>query len=147
MKKNLVISLGVMCMITVFSVVNVQAALNGYLKIEWKAKGTVVTIVKCMNGSCPVEGLKAGEYMVSLCDAKGKSVVAGPTPLSFEYEVKAPRDAASGLPTGKRQHKPMTITKEWDKSSPKNIITITENGSSIVFKTMAADDWLPPSTK
>ncbi|MCB2047736.1 MAG: type VI secretion system tube protein Hcp [Novosphingobium sp.] len=30
----------------------------------------------------------------------------------------APRDAASGLPTGKRQHKPMTVTKEVDKSSP-----------------------------
>lgn len=34
-------------------------------------------------------------------------------------EVKSPRDAASGLATGKRQHKPMTITKEIDKSSPK----------------------------
>lgn len=28
------------------------------------------------------------------------------------------RDAASGLPTGKRQHKPITITKPIDKSSP-----------------------------
>jgi hypothetical protein len=34
-------------------------------------------------------------------------------------EVKSPRDAASGQATGKRQHKPMTITKELDKSSPK----------------------------
>jgi hypothetical protein len=34
-------------------------------------------------------------------------------------EVKGPRDAASGQATGKRQHKPMTITKELDKSSPK----------------------------
>lgn len=34
-------------------------------------------------------------------------------------EVKSPRDAASGLPTGKRQHKPVTFTKELDKSSPK----------------------------
>jgi hypothetical protein len=33
-------------------------------------------------------------------------------------EVVSPRDAASGLPTGKRQHKPLTITKEIDKSSP-----------------------------
>jgi len=30
----------------------------------------------------------------------------------------APRDAASGLATGKRMHKPFTITKEIDKSSP-----------------------------
>lgn len=34
-------------------------------------------------------------------------------------EVKSPRDAATGQSSGKRQHKPMTITKEYDKSSPK----------------------------
>ncbi|PKA82015.1 type VI secretion system (T6SS) effector Hcp [Ulvibacter sp. MAR_2010_11] len=33
-------------------------------------------------------------------------------------EVVSPRDAASGLPSGKRQHKPLTITKEMDKSTP-----------------------------
>ena len=30
----------------------------------------------------------------------------------------ATRDAASGLPTGKRQHKPFTITKPVDKATP-----------------------------
>ncbi|MCI0497505.1 MAG: type VI secretion system tube protein Hcp [Thermoplasmata archaeon] len=40
--------------------------------------------------------------------------------LSLEWGIATqPRDAASGLPTGKRQHKSMTITKELDKSSPK----------------------------
>ena len=29
-----------------------------------------------------------------------------------------PRDAASGLPTGKRQHKPISITKPVDKATP-----------------------------
>lgn len=33
--------------------------------------------------------------------------------------MRSPRDAASGLPTGKRQHKPITITKEWGASTPK----------------------------
>jgi Type VI secretion system effector, Hcp len=32
--------------------------------------------------------------------------------------IVSPRDPASGLPTGKRMHKPMVITKELDKSSP-----------------------------
>ena len=32
--------------------------------------------------------------------------------------VVAERDAASGLPTGKRMHKPFVITKEMDVSSP-----------------------------
>lgn len=33
-------------------------------------------------------------------------------------EVKSPRDASSGLATGKRMHKPTVIAKELDKSSP-----------------------------
>lgn len=37
---------------------------------------------------------------------------------SFALEIISPRDAASGLPTGKRMHKPFVITKEIDKSSP-----------------------------
>jgi hypothetical protein len=38
--------------------------------------------------------------------------------LVFNQAIVSPRDAASGLPTGKRQHKPFVITKELDKSSP-----------------------------
>ena len=34
------------------------------------------------------------------------------------HEVESPRDAASGLPTRKRQHHPITIVKPIDKSSP-----------------------------
>jgi hypothetical protein len=45
-------------------------------------------------------------------------------------EVKSPRDAASGLATGKRQHKPVTMTKEYDKSSPKLAESVTSTGTS-----------------
>lgn len=34
------------------------------------------------------------------------------------HEVVSPRDAASGLPTGKRQHKPLVVTKYLDKATP-----------------------------
>ncbi len=37
---------------------------------------------------------------------------------AFQHEIKSPRDPASGLPTGRRQHKPFTITKPLDKSTP-----------------------------
>ena len=37
--------------------------------------------------------------------------------IGFTHEVVSPRDAASGLPTGKRQHKPFTITKKIDSTS------------------------------
>lgn len=36
----------------------------------------------------------------------------------WNHEVISPRDAASGLPTGKRQHKPLQIIKKIDKASP-----------------------------
>ena len=36
----------------------------------------------------------------------------------YSHQVTSPRDAATGLATGKRQHKPLTITKEIDKSTP-----------------------------
>jgi type VI secretion system secreted protein Hcp len=38
--------------------------------------------------------------------------------LSVSQSNVSPRDAASGLPTGKRMHKPFVITKQWDASSP-----------------------------
>jgi type VI secretion system secreted protein Hcp len=38
---------------------------------------------------------------------------------SVAYAVEAPRDAASGLASGKRQHQPITIRREVDSASPK----------------------------
>ena len=37
--------------------------------------------------------------------------------LSFSYGVISPRDPATGMATGKRQHKPVRIKKEWSPSS------------------------------
>jgi len=35
----------------------------------------------------------------------------------FFYSVKSPRDAASGQASGKRMHKPFTVTKEWGRTA------------------------------
>lgn len=52
--------------------------------------------------------------------------------IGFTHQVKSPRDAASGLPTGKRQHMPLTITKEIDKATPllMNVLVNNENISN-----------------
>lgn len=52
--------------------------------------------------------------------------------IGYNHEVVSPRDAASGLPTGKRQHKALTITKELDKSTPLlyNVLVNNENIST-----------------
>lgn len=39
--------------------------------------------------------------------------------ISMGHAIVTPRDAASGLPTGRRQHSPFTIVKQFDKASPK----------------------------
>ncbi|WP_437585626.1 type VI secretion system tube protein TssD [Sorangium sp. So ce1000] len=38
--------------------------------------------------------------------------------IAVQHQVVSPRDPATGLPSGKRQHKPFVITKELDKSTP-----------------------------
>ena len=45
-------------------------------------------------------------------------------------EVKSPRDVATGQSSGKRTHKPMTISKEYDKSSPKLAESVSSTGIS-----------------
>ena len=38
---------------------------------------------------------------------------------AVDHSIAIPRDTQTGLPTGKRVHHPMKITKMYDKSSPK----------------------------
>ena len=68
-----------------------------------------------LNAYLKLKGQKSGEVKGSVTQ-KGRenSIMV----IAVEHEIISPRDAASGLPTGKRHHKPLTITKEVDKSSP-----------------------------
>ncbi len=61
----------------------------------------------------------------------------------WNHEVVSPRDAASGLPTGKRQHKPVTVTHPVDKASPllMNVLVNNEN-----ITDWRLDCWRPSST-
>ncbi|TAE50325.1 MAG: type VI secretion system tube protein Hcp [Bacteroidetes bacterium] len=47
--------------------------------------------------------------------------------LTYSHEILSPRDAASGLASGKRQHKPFVITKELDKASTKLATALVNN--------------------
>ena len=38
--------------------------------------------------------------------------------VAFSYGVLDPHDAATGAPSGRRQHQPVTFTKQWGASSP-----------------------------
>ncbi len=55
---------------------------------------------------------------------------------AVEDEVISPRDPASGLPTGKRQHKPIKVTIELDQSAPilYNMLSSNENIPTLELK-------------
>ena len=56
--------------------------------------------------------------------------------IAISHSIISPRDPQSGLPTGQRMHKPYTITKELDKSTPilYNVLCTNENLSEVVLK-------------
>lgn len=69
-------------------------ALNAYLKLAGQQTGEI-------KGSVTQKG-RENKIMV----------------IAVSHEIVSPRDPASGLPTGKRMHKPLVITKEVDRSTP-----------------------------
>jgi type VI secretion system secreted protein Hcp len=71
-----------------------------------------------------VHGAKSGDFSKTPIDVTGLS-----------HEIISPRDPASGLPTGKRQHKPITLTMEWGPSTPLflNALVTNEDLSSVLI--------------
>lgn len=59
---------------------------------------------------------------------------------SFQYEVRVPTDPGSGLPSGRRQHSPVTFTKVLGASSPQLFQALIQNESltSVTFDFVAA---------
>lgn len=87
-------------------------ALNAYMKLTGETQGEI-------RGPVTQKG-RRGSIMV----------------IGFGHEIVSPRDAASGLPTGKRQHKPLTITKEIDKTSPllMQALVTNENLTEVIIQ-------------
>jgi type VI secretion system secreted protein Hcp len=66
--------------------------------IHMSAKGQVQGAIK---GECTIRGLE-------------NTVVC----IGYGHEIVSPRDAATGLPTGMRQHKPLRVIKYIDQTTP-----------------------------
>lgn len=73
-----------------------------------------------------LKGQKSGEIKGSIVTKGFEGTIAVE---SISHEIVSPRDPQSGLPTGKRQHKPFVITKQIDKSTPilSNMLVNNEN--------------------
>jgi len=60
--------------------------------------------------------------------------------------VNAPRDASSGMATGKRQHKPVTFVKEWGAATPELLkLKPQYDVKKMEGSRVAADGWRPVS--
>lgn len=70
-------------------------AMPSHLSLEGNTQGAI-------EGSCEIEG-REGTILV----------------YAMDHLINIPRDTHTGLPTGKRIHGSLKITKEVDKSSPK----------------------------
>ncbi|WP_114789393.1 type VI secretion system tube protein TssD [Niabella yanshanensis] len=85
-------------------------ALNAYLKITGSKQGII-------KGSCIQRG-KEGLIEV----------------IAFDHEITSPRDAATGQASGKRQHQPLVVTKELDKSTTALIQALIQNETLSSFE-------------
>jgi type VI secretion system secreted protein Hcp len=76
-----------------------------------------------------IKGQKTGDIQGDNADG----TIAG---LASEHSIVSPRDPASGLPTGRRQHKPFTIVKSLDKSTPLlyQVLVTNENLPTVTLK-------------
>ncbi len=123
------------------------AAVNAYLYIQ-DAKGQITKVPVSNDGSFTSPKLASGPYTLRFGIGRGISSSTGAsadkystssggdnptesralnfTKITVTYDIVSPRDAATGLATGKRMHKPFVITKEVDKSSPSLKNTGTE---------------------
>jgi type VI secretion system secreted protein Hcp len=71
-----------------------------------------------------IEGTKQNKFKGESLLAAHKDKITG---LSFHHEITSPRDIATGLPSGRRQHQPIRITKEWGASSPQIMQALCTN--------------------
>jgi type VI secretion system secreted protein Hcp len=60
--------------------------------------------------------------------------------MAVDHQFNSPRDAASGLPTGRRQHQPIVITKEIDRASPLLAAVLARNENITDWR---LDFWRP----
>ena len=116
------------------------ASADYYLQIKAVGRDTPagpIYLDAVSTGDLDGDGL-ADEVIIRLACAGGEV-------RSAEYNVKGPRDAGSGMASGKRTHHPVTFVKEWGASTPQlRAMKVTydlKKGEVARAKPMAEDSW------
>ena len=71
-----------------------------------------------------VTGTKSGAFTGAVTTAAHANWIGV---IGVDYSVMSPHDTATGMASGKRQHRPLRITKETDKSSPQFFNALVTN--------------------
>jgi type VI secretion system secreted protein Hcp len=72
-----------------------------------------------------IKGLKQGQFKGDQPNRVGRADwIAG---IDFTMGLDVPRDEHTGLPTGKRQWKPVQFTKQWGAASPQILQALATN--------------------
>ncbi|HEV8098016.1 MAG TPA: type VI secretion system tube protein TssD [Gaiellaceae bacterium] len=82
-----------------------------------------------------IKGAKQGQFKGE--GSQKGSAQGGTIPLlRFASSAEAPRDAASGMASGKRQWQPIRLTKQWGAASPQLLQALSTNEqlTSVVFE-------------
>lgn len=85
--------------------------------LQDSATGKIYTCITDANGKFECKNLPDGKYSIT-CKNEADMMNWSFGAAAYQFEVQAPKDRASGQASGKRMHKPLTITKEFDKSTP-----------------------------
>jgi type VI secretion system secreted protein Hcp len=85
-----------------------------------------------------ITGTKQGAFKGEGLRLRDRNRLVG---ITYAYELSSPRDAASGQPSGKRQHHPVTFTKEWGAATPQILAAAATNEvlKTVVFEFFKTD--------
>ena len=86
-----------------------------------------------------IEATKQGRLAGETAREAHKGKLAG---IGFSYEVTSSRGAASGRASRKREHGPVTFTKEWGAASPQLFQALVTNEvlESVLFEFVRTND-------
>jgi type VI secretion system secreted protein Hcp len=85
-----------------------------------------------------IRGTKQGQFKGESSDPKSDLIPI----VDFQNRVTLPIDLSSGTASGKRQHSPVTITKEWGASSPQFFQALS---TSEILETVSMEFFRPAS--
>jgi type VI secretion system secreted protein Hcp len=71
-----------------------------------------------------ITGQKQGAIKGDVTSKGHEGAILG---LALSHEIISPRDPQSGLPSGKRMHKPLKVTVPWGSATPKLLDAIYNN--------------------